>query len=119
LASGIAIGGGGLTRSNLLAPERAVLGRRSSSGELEIFIGGVFVGSSPNEDERDDTRERDGMSGERGGAKPVMQSITSTRWGLFAIEVLEDTLLDLSWVGVTLTRSSRVVDAGRFRRSVR
>ncbi len=93
LASGAAEGGGS-TRSNLLAHERAVLGRRSSCG-VESWIGGVFVGSSANEDDIDDIRERDSMSGERGGAKPVMQSMTSTRWGLFANEVLDDALLDL------------------------
>lgn len=93
--SGVAEGGGSI-RSNLLVLDRAVLGRRSGIG-IDIWIGGVFVGSSANDDERDDMRERDGMSGERGGAKPVIQSMTSTRWGLFANEVLDDALLDLSW----------------------
>lgn len=121
LTSG-AVGGGGSTRSNLLAPERAELGRRSSCG-VESCIGGVFTGSSANEDERDDMRERDGMSGERGGAKPVMQSMTSTRWGRFANEVFDDTLLDLPCDGGplmrSLMRSSRDVEAGRFMRSRR
>jgi hypothetical protein len=118
LASGAGTGGG-TTLSNLLALERAVLGRRSSSGELESWTGGVLVGSNPNEEESEDMRERDGMSGERGGAKPVTQSITNTRWGRFASEVRDDTLPDLSWDVVFLVRSSKVVDAGRLRRSVR
>ena len=118
VASGGAIGGGS-TRSNLLAPERAVLGRRSICG-VESWTGGVFVGSSANEDDRDDMRERDGMSsGERGGAKPVMQSMTNTRWGLFENEALDDALLDLPCDGGPFMRSSRVVDLGRARRSAR
>lgn len=72
-----------------------MLGRRSGCG-VDSWTGGEFVGSSANVDESDDMRERDAISGERGGAKPVIQSITRTRCGLFEIEIFDDTLLDLS-----------------------
>jgi len=112
---------GGLTRSNLLVPEYAVLGRRSKSGELDSWTDELDFGSSANEDDKDDMRDNDSGSGsgECGGAKPVMQSITSTRCGLLAGEVLDDVLPVLLCIGGSFSRSSRVVDAGRLRRSAR
>lgn len=52
--------------------------RRKLSGELNM--GGVAGPSKPNDDDIEETRERDAISGEDriGGVIPVMQSMTRT-----------------------------------------
>lgn len=72
-------------RSTLLRVDAAVLGRRSSSGDPGIRMSGTLAGSKPNEDESDDMRDSDGISGEGGGAKPVTQSMTRKRDSLLGI----------------------------------
>lgn len=69
-------------RSNLLPLEAAVLGRRCISGDEPGDVGNcALVGSNPKDDESDDTRESAGMSGDRGGAKPVTQSMIKVLGG--------------------------------------
>lgn len=69
LASGLELGGS--IRSILLRDDAAVLGRLSSSSELDIRSGGILVASIPNDDESEDMRESEGMSGDCGGANPL------------------------------------------------
>lgn len=104
-------------RSTLLWVDAAVLGRRSISMEPGMRIGGMLAGSMPNEDESDDMRDSEGMSGDDGGAKPVTQSITRKRESLLGTEVVE-WLLERLFNALLLNRSCRVAP-GWLIRSVR
>lgn len=114
------IDNGGSIRSNLLELEAAVLGRRFNSGDEfddENWTGGALVGSRPYDDERDDTRESGSISGDRGGAMPVMQSMTRVRG--VRTGAAGDSLLALRLNEASLLRSSSRVAFGWHRRSTR
>lgn len=95
-------------RCILLRVDAAVLGRRSNSSELEVRIGGIVGMSISNEDEREDIRESEGMSGDGGGAKPVTQSITRKRGGLVGVD--DEWLLERLFNVPLLNNSSKVVE---------
>lgn len=101
-------------RSTLLRVDAAVLGRRSNSIDPGIRIGGILVGSIPKEDESDDIRDSESISGDCGGAKPVTQSITRKRGGLLGTEDVE-WLLERLFETFLLNRSSRVAEGWLIR----
>lgn len=104
----------------LLSPEAAVSGRRLDSGDEgetgNCILGTLLPCSSPKEEEREDHRDSGGKSGDdRGGAKPVMQSMTKTRCPRrCAVELLRE-----RDTGTFLPSMSSKVASGRFRRSTR
>lgn len=67
------------------------------------------MASKPKEDEREDMRERDGISGDCGGAKPVTQSITKKRECLLGVD--DKWLLD-RWLNVSALKMSSIVASG-------
>ena len=98
--------------SILLLIDAAVLGlRRCISAEFMPGLGtctsGAPVGSYANDDESDDTRDSSCSSGDLGGAKPVMQSITRTR-GSRAGTADGRLLLDRFIAAPRFSRSSRL-----------
>lgn len=104
---------GGSILDTLVAPEAAELGR---SWSLDgVGMRSVGVGSRPNEDDIELIRESEAISGDRGGANPVMQSITRTRGGLVT-EVADPFAEDDE---DALLRRSSSVTPGRRRRSTR
>lgn len=112
----LALGLGGSILDALLPVEAAVLGRRPRSPGGVGYCSWMAVGSSPKEDEMELIRDSDASSGERGGATPVMQSMTRTR-GVRGME--EEELLLEREPGVVPVRSSSSVASGWFRRLVR
>ena len=112
---------GGSNRSSLLLLiDAAILDRRrcqSACDGLGTWTSGAPEGSNANDDDSDDTRDSAGSSGERGGAKPVMQSMTRTRGSRGGVAEGRP-LLDRLAEAPCFRRTSRVA-SGWFRRSTR
>lgn len=101
-------------RSTLLRDDAAVLGRLSRSRDPGMRIGGTAAGSMPKEDESEDMRDREGMSGDCGGAKPVMQSMTRKRGSLLEREDWDALLVWVCGAGL-LSKSSRLLECWLIR----
>lgn len=107
---------GGSILDTLLPVEAAVAGRSADSlgGVGSCSLVAVFVGSRPKDDEIELIRDKEAISGERGGAKPVMQSMTRTLGPLNVVGLELLVAVDSS-----VLRSSSSVSSGPLRRSTK